>query len=598
MRGVLIAAVAALALAPAASAAPTGPLGQSGRWITDAKGRVVILHGVNMVNKVDAQGYAPAATGFGADDARFLAREGLNTVRLGVIYAAVEPQPGVYSDAYLSSIAQTVKTLADQNVFALLDFHQDMYNERFQGEGFPGWAVQDDGLPAQPQTGFPGNYVAQPALNRAFQHFWGNDPGPGGVGLQDRYAAAWRHVAERFRGERDLVGYDLFNEPWPGPQWPTCANTEGCPAFDAQLTEMSRRATTAIHTADPGHVAWYEPNVIFNDGAKTSHGDTGPNAGMSFHVYCLAEGDTPGPSPFDPEQETGCSTFEDLPFHNADAQSARTGDALLLSEFGATDDLGQIQRIIAAAERHMVSWQYWHYCQCADPTTSGVGPTQALVLDPNRPPTGDNVKTDKLRILSRAYPQAVAGTPRSYDFDPAKRTFALDYSTERAGGGGFTFGTDTQVFVPVRQYPQGYDVRVEGGEPVSAPNEQALRIRACSGRREVKVRVTPGAGALSADCRATRAGAARRKRLRIRLVARPPRVTTGRLTRFRFRATVRGRVLQGATVRFGRRRVRTNRRGRAVLRMRVHHSGRHRARVTKRGYRTGRATIRAKRRPR
>src|SRR4051794_19019563 len=294
MRGLLIVAAAALVLAPTASAAPTGPLSQSGRWITDSAGRVVILHGVNMVNKVKSQGYAPSATGFGDDDARFLAHEGLNTVRLGVIYAGVEPQPGSYNDAYLADIARTVKALADQNVFVLLDFHQDMYNERFQGEGLPDWAVQDDGIPAQPQTGFPGNYLAQPALNRAFQHFWDNDAGPGGVGLQDRYAAAWRHVAARFRGERALVGYDIFNEPWPGPQYPTCANPDGCAAFDAQLTAMSTRVSNAIRQVDGTHVTWWEPNVLFDFGAGTKHGDTGPRAGMSFHAYCLGEAQTRG----------------------------------------------------------------------------------------------------------------------------------------------------------------------------------------------------------------------------------------------------------------------------------------------------------------
>ena len=598
MRTALLAAAAALVLAPAAQAAPTGSLGQSGRWITDAKGRVVILHGVNMVNKIKGQGYAPAATGFGDDDAAFLAREGLNTVRLGVIYAGVEPSPGTYDDGYLASIAQTVKTLSAHGIFTLLDFHQDMYNERFQGEGFPDWAVQDDGLPAQPQTGFPGNYVAQPALNRAFQHFWDNDAGPGGVGLQDRYAAAWRHVAARFRSERDLLGYDIFNEPWPGPQYPTCANTEGCPVFDAQLTAMSRRVSDAIRQADPQHIAWWEPNVLFDFGAGTNHGDTGPRAGMSFHVYCLAEGNTPGPSPFDPAQEQGCSPVEDEPFQRADAAADRTGDTLMLSEFGATDDLGQIQRVLDRTDRHAVSWQYWHYCSCADPTTSGAGDAQAVVLDPHKPPTGANVKAEKLAVLSRAYPQAVAGTPKSYDYDSAKRTFTLDYSTARAGGGSFASRADTQVFVPARHYPRGYDVTVQGGQAISRPNDEALRIRSCTGRREVKVRVTPGLGAQSADCRAPGAAAARLARLKIRLTVKPRRVRTGRLTRFRFRATVRGHALRSATVRFGRRRVHTDRRGRAVLRVRVHHSGRHVARVSKRGYRSGRVTIRAKRRRR
>jgi endoglycosylceramidase len=162
------------------------------------------------------------------------------------------------------------------------------------------------------------------------------------------------------------------------------------------------------------------------------------------------------------------------------------------------------------------------------------------------------------------------------------------------GGGVLAPTADTQVFVPRRQYPTGYDVDVEGGEPVSAPNEQALRIRTCSGRARVSVRVGPGLGAISADCRAPRVSA--RRRLKIRLRAAPRRVRTGRRTRFRFRATVRGRALRGATVKFGRHRKRTDRRGRALMRVNVRHSGPHGARASRRGYRAGRTTIRAVRR--
>ena len=50
------------------------------------------LHGVNMVSKVPP--YAPSAAGFSADDIKFLKNKGFNTVRLGVIYKAVEPSPG------------------------------------------------------------------------------------------------------------------------------------------------------------------------------------------------------------------------------------------------------------------------------------------------------------------------------------------------------------------------------------------------------------------------------------------------------------------------------------------------------------------------
>ncbi|MGH3372022.1 MAG: glycoside hydrolase family 5 protein, partial [Nocardioidaceae bacterium] len=342
-------------------------LGHAGRWITDGDGRVVTRHGVNLVS--NRPPYAPDATGFGADDAAFLSDHGFNTVRLGAIYAGVEPQPGVYDNAYLARLQATEQELAAEGVFSMIDFHQDLYNERFQGEGWPDWAVQDDGLPALPQLGFPLNYFGMLALNRAFDHFWNNDPGPGGVGLQDRYASAWRHVASLFNGGDHVLGYDLLNEPWPGLAWPTCIVPIGCLFDRTKLTPFSKRVIAAIRQADPTSLVWYEPLSIFNSGVRTLHGDTGdPRAGFSFHNYCLPEGlGLPLPGPL---TDLGCRLFENLVFGNALGHVARTGDTLLLSEFGATDNPATIQRLVEAADRNMVSWQWWHYCGCNDPTTA------------------------------------------------------------------------------------------------------------------------------------------------------------------------------------------------------------------------------------
>ena len=308
------------------------PLGHEGRWVTDRKGRVVILHGFNMVYKRPP--YHPIHAGFGKDDAKFLVRHGFNTIRLGVIYAGVEPEPGVYDDAYLAKIAKTQKLLARHGIYSMLDWHQDMYNERFEGEGWPDWAVMDDGMPAEPKNGFPVNYLTMPALNRAYDHFWANDPGPEGVGLVDRYAAAWKHFAGRFESMPGSMGYDLMNEPWPGSVYPSCVSTEGCPAFDSgPLTEFTLKTIAAIREADTRNLAWYEPLLTFDFGADTSHGDPkDARAGFSFHVYCLpgAAGGGTGDD---------CETLEGLPFENADARSEETDDALLLTEFGATDDL-------------------------------------------------------------------------------------------------------------------------------------------------------------------------------------------------------------------------------------------------------------------
>jgi endoglycosylceramidase len=545
---------------------------------------VVTLRGLNMVYKRPP--YAPDAVGFGQDDAAFLAAQGFNTVRVGVIYAAVEPAPGVYDDAYLARIEATVDTLARHGIHSQLDFHQDLYNERFQGEGFPDWAVQDDGLPAQPQAGFPGNYVGMPALHRAFDHFWANDPGPGGVGLQDRYAAAWRHVAERFREHPYVMGYDLINEPWPGSAWQECANPEGCPTRDADLAAFNARMIAAIRQVDPDTLVFYEPWVLFDFGADTNLPDTGdPNAGFSYHVYCLAAGGAGGGG----GGYAGCEEVDGMVFDNADEHSEKTGDALLLTEFGATDRPDVLLGVLGLADDHMVGWHEWHYCGCDDPTTTGSGDKQAIVLDPAEPPAGDNLKQPTLDLITRPYPQAVAGTPESWSFDEDTRAFELKYRTARAGGNG-SFGRRavTEIAVPRRRYGDGYSATVKGGALSTKPGAAVLRVRACKGVERVTVAIKPGAGGSAASCKQP-------ARPRLRVKVRPRAVRAGRRAKLRVRVRAGRRAVSGARVKLGARRARTNRRGVARFRKRFARPGRRVVVARKAGFRRGRAVLRVRR---
>ena len=479
--------VVALSVAPptASAATPPGPkppLTHVGRWITDAKGRAVILHGLNMVYKRPP--YHPRAAGFGAEDARFLHRHGFDAIRLGLIYKGVEPRRPrhghpAYDGRYLARIAATQRQLARDGVFSLLDFHQDLFNERFQGEGWPDWQVEDDGQP-NPQNGFPGNYLTNPALNRAFDHFWANDR-VGGVALQDEYAAAWKHVALRFGGRDYVLGYDLLNEPWPGSEWPTCAQPAGCPAFDGgPLAAMTRKASRAIRRVDRRHIVWQEPNVLFNFGSQSHLPAIGSKSGLSFHGYCL----TPG--------APDCPTTEARVFDNADDEAARTDRALLLTEFGATDDLSDIRRIAALADRHMVSWLEWAYCGCKDPTGSIPPIVEALVKNPARPPRAGNVKHAKLKALDRPYPQAVAGTPTRFSYERAGRRFSLRYSTRAPAGHRLPRGTETVVYVPRVHYRHGYRVAVSGATAKRRrPRARYVRLLNKPGARSVRLRIAP-----------------------------------------------------------------------------------------------------------
>jgi endoglycosylceramidase len=434
--------------------------------------------------------YYPAVSGFSDDDAAFLASIGFNAVRVGVIWKAVEPRPGVYSDSYLARIAGTVQTLARHHIVSLLDFHQDMYNERFQGEGAPDWAVQDGGLP-NPRFGFPGNYLGNPALDHALDAFFDDAPGPADIGLQSRFADAWRHVAERFRTDTALLGYELLNEPFPGTTWELCASPTGCATFDPKLTALYRRTAAVIREVDRRTLIFYEPNVLFNDGAGTQVQSLGdPGAGFAFHDYCLTEPQTGSP--------TGCDPFDDLVFSNALAHVRSTREALLESEFGSTTDVAYLRDMLARADRDMVPWLEWAYCGCDDPTATG---KQAIVVDPHRPPRGSNVVWGTLRALVEAYPQVIAGTPHMWSFDASTRTFVLRFSTDRAGSRGrFGAWASSEIATPMLVYGGRYGVRVIGGALASAPGAAVLRVVACPGRRTVVVTVTPS-GPRRGSCR-------------------------------------------------------------------------------------------------
>ena len=506
---------ALLAFSGAAEAASLPRLGHHGRWVTDADGRVVTLHGWNMVNKRPP--YAPDAVGFGDDDARFLADQGFNSVRLGLTWKAVEPRPGVYDQAYLDRIARTYRALHRRGVFVLLDFHQDLYNERYQGNGAPDWAIV--GRAAQEgrgvQAGFPSNYLVNDQLNHAYDAFWNNTPVPGtGRGVQDHYAAAWAQVAQRFRRSPGIAGYNLFNEPWQGTDVQRCAfagkatSPDGdCPAaneFDrTKLTSFHRRVIAAIRGADRRTLAWWAPVLTFDFGLRTSHGDTGDrNAGFAFNSYCgQADPLTATILPF--ARGKPCSYTAELTFDNAEIVRRRTGDALLNTEYGASDDAKNWIDYAAAADRHMVGWHYWAYCGCNDPTTSAQPPdAQGVVLDPARPPSGANVKQEKLRQTARPYPSLVSGVPRRWKFRPNGRQFRLLYSTHRLGTRRrWAPGAVTKVKLPAANYPGGYSVDVRGARVASPQGARTLRLRSCRGARAVSVRIRPGGSTPRAERR-------------------------------------------------------------------------------------------------
>lgn len=464
---------------------PGTGLSTTGTWITNGDGQVVILHGVNEVYKIAP--YDPAASGFNEDDAEFLATNGFNVVRLGVIWAAVEPQPGVYDTAYLASLKQTVQMLADHGIYTLLDMHQDLYSSTFAGEGAPEWATQTGGLPNQ-NFGFPGSYYLNPAMNYAWTRFWNNAESPTGLGLQDAYAQMWENVAGYFSGNPAVIGYDVINEPFPGFSWlPTLL---GSPHFGyQQLTPFYNQVIAGIRAVDPTTAVYIEPanpavsEILDILGFPAMLGTVDdPNVVLAFHDYCGG-----------PSLSALCGYIAKALARGAHNYATQHGIPAFMNEFGATSASGDLTAQLGAADRYLMSWAVWAYTGKGDITTSGTHDGEALVYDPTLAPTGDNVNTGNLKLLSAPYPQAVSGTPTSWSYRDG--TFRFSYSTAKAdGSGSFQAGAQTTISVPAVQFPNGYQVSVTGGQVVSAPGAAQLVIAADDGAGTVSV-VVAGVGA-------------------------------------------------------------------------------------------------------
>jgi endoglycosylceramidase len=462
-----------------ATAPPGALVGHSGRWLIDAQGRVLIVHGLNVVNKLAP--YTAQAWGFGDDDATFLQANGFNAVRLGVLWEAVEPQPGAYDAAYVAQVRQTQQTLASEGIYTLLDWHQDEYNEMFGGEGLPAWAVNTSGLsPASPHDAFPNEYTDDPAEKAAWDNLYQDPPDSGAVGPKERLAAAEAYVAAQFAGDPWVLGYDVINEPSAGSASEPAADTSAIGPLEQKLMQ-------SIRTVDAQHLVFYEPTTTFAlDGiALPAFGD--PSAGISFHDYCFEPGSMP--QVLYAALCGGVLSSSQTSAISHASSDGGGGDAVLMTEFGSATAYA-VQMVADDADQNMVPWLEWAYCGCGDPTTAIAPAEEGIVTDPSQPLTGSNINATALAVLERPYPQAIAGTPTSWSYDETTGTFTLDYVTTSPPGVTLAPGATTVVFLPALQYPNGYTATVTGGAVATGNGTQNLVIAANAGAGSVSVSVT------------------------------------------------------------------------------------------------------------
>lgn len=441
-----------------------------GNQFVDGNGRSLLLHGINLVNKDPAVGYLGDE---GAAQFAAWRSWGLNCIRLGVIWDGLEPEPGVYNEPYLRGIDQQIAWAAENDLFVILDMHQDLYSVRF-ADGAPEWATLTDDLPhIEESEVWSDAYFTSPAVHAAWNNFWDNAPAPDGLGLQDHYAAMWALLAARYADNPTVIGYDLMNEPMPGSlalnaqlsmlakgaellaeldedapnvmelaeQWLTPNGrshilnllrdiTLYAPVADApqplygeferdKLMPFYQRVANAIRTVDSNHILFMGTTM-------------GSNLGMPSHIQPLSANDQR--DPLQAYAPHGYDLVTDTPdlanaspervefiFRRHGETAVRLQMPMLVGEWGAYDShpdtLEPAQDVVRQFEQLLCSETYWTY----------LPETETFPCFP---------------AINRPYPAQIAGELETYTTNPQSKTFSCTWLEDP------TLGTPSIIYLP------------------------------------------------------------------------------------------------------------------------------------------------------
>ena len=217
------------------------PVSVSGTRFIDGNGRQILFNGINLVNKNPDEKYI-----YKNSDEIFKKFKlwGYNIVRLGIIWDGLEPDPGVYNEEYLKKIDKQIKYAEENGIYVFLDMHQDLYSVKYS-DGAPEWATLDEGKPHVTGAIWSDAYLISPAVQTSWDNFWKNTPASDGVGLQDHYAKAWQHVAERYAGNNTVIGYDMMNEPFLGTEV-----QQFMPVFFSAFADVMQQETGKKYTVE------------------------------------------------------------------------------------------------------------------------------------------------------------------------------------------------------------------------------------------------------------------------------------------------------------------------------------------------------------
>ncbi|MBI1937151.1 MAG: glycoside hydrolase family 5 protein [Ignavibacteriales bacterium] len=303
----------------------------SGKNFVDTDGNVLILKGINIGNWLNPEGYMfhlENTSSFrlidnvikeltGTDDAvkfwqtfrdnyitkediHFIKSTGLNHIRLPFNFKlfVVEDYPEVYLEEGFKRLDDAIKWCREENLYVILDMH-----------AAPGGQTGDN---IDDSWGYPYIFENERAAQTAVD--------------------LWRKLAERYKDETIVIGYDLLNEP-------IAHFFENKEELNAKLEPLYKRMTNAIREADKNHIVFLG-GAQWNTNYKVFGEPFDKNLAYTFHRYWMP-----------PEQD---QIQEHIDFRD------KYNVPQYLGESGENED-EWIDAFRKLLEKNEISWCFWPY---------------------------------------------------------------------------------------------------------------------------------------------------------------------------------------------------------------------------------------------
>ena len=440
-------------------------------------GRYTIFHGVNVVVKLppfipDTERFDPYFS-FTNDDILILKRLGINLVRLGIIWESIEYSEGQYNSTHLEKMSTIVSKLEENGITVIIDAHQDMFSRLFCGEGAPkfyaekmtyakdcntnlisrffglvsaciplntnNWRYGEDGLPVIEDcvAGSFIDYHKSPELMSIYDSFFKNENG-----VLDAFVNFWKFVANKFKGRKNVLGYDLWNEPWASNLWTDLKSL--LPGFidNHVLIDFYSKLDEGISEIDPDYTMLFQP-IPFPDTlplfggqalgtfSRTPVNNTIRKQMFNVHSYCCAA-DQNVCKDGEPKlsDASRCSDFHDRKLKKNKEQANDIGIPIIITEFGACSSSKacyyEMIGFEKAADKYLTSWAYWMYKTYHDHTTTAAENEEGIFNDDG---TIQNIKE---KALSRTYIQYYQGIPLEINYNDQNSEFMAKFKYDRS----------------------------------------------------------------------------------------------------------------------------------------------------------------------